>query len=102
MLHVASAMGVPDRLGRYTQSYHHAVQNPMLESQMRAANQYPYGTGPNMASVYPVPPQRRYDYGYQANTPNVVSNAPPSPPIEDANKPSLPSISSLLEISDSE
>jgi hypothetical protein len=49
-----------------------------------------------------MPVQRRYEYGYSTQSPAMASNAPPSPPGEEVKQMSLPSISSLLEISDGE
>jgi hypothetical protein len=100
MMQLQSMVGVPERVDRYPSSYQQSVQ-PMIPNQIRAQDSYSYQS-PNMSSVqntYSLP-NRRYDYSYSSPSPVIGTHQPPTPPGEEVNKLSLPSISRLLEISD--
>jgi hypothetical protein len=95
-------VGVPDRVERYEPSYQQPVQ-PLMQSHIRPQESYGFQNAANVTpptNTYSMPVHRRYDYAYTTQSPAVATNTPPSPPGEDINKLSLPSISSLLEISD--
>ena len=102
MLQLASMVALPERVDRYDPPYQQPVQ-PLMQNHMRAQEPFSFQNTASVtpvSSTYSVPVQRRYDYGYAAQNPTMASNAPPSPPGEDVKHLSLPSISSLLEISD--
>ena len=104
MLQLASMVAVPERVDRYDPPYQQPVQ-PLMQNHMRPQEPYSYQNTTAVtpvSSTYSVPVQRRYDYGYAAQSSAMASNAPPSPPGEEVKQLSLPSISSLLEISDGE
>lgn len=68
-----------------------------LEAQFRHQQQLygqPRTQAAMMANQYVTPTTQAYGYSYQQRTP--APQSPPSPPGDELNKPSLPSISSLL------
>ena len=99
MLQLQSMVGVPERVDRYEPQYQTPLQ-PVMQSHMRPQDGYSYPSAAPVPTTYSLPAQRRYDYYTNANSATVTPNAPPSPPAEEVSKQKLPSISSLLEISD--
>jgi hypothetical protein len=102
MLQLANMVGVPQRADRYEPSYQQAMQ-PLYQTPMRQQDSYAYTQQSHMSPPYPLTPQKRVDYAYQtSHQPNTAPVAPPTPPAEDMAKPqTLPSISSLLGITES-
>src|ERR1700760_562467 len=103
MLQLASMVGVHERTDRYDPQYHQQTMQPMYQSHLRPQDPYSYQAPTQVSPSYSIPAQKRFEYGYQPAQSNVAPAAPPSPPGEDLAKPqTLPSISSLLGITECE
>ncbi|KAF2669100.1 hypothetical protein BT63DRAFT_250132 [Microthyrium microscopicum] len=98
MLQLASM--VPERTDRYEPSYQQTMQ-PLYQSQMRPQDTYSYQQPAQVSPSYSIPAQKRFDYAYPNSQSNLTTVTPPSPPIDESKPPqTLPSISSLLGITE--
>jgi len=94
-------VGRDDRFEAQLQHHHHQKHH-LSHQRVRAHDSTALTTSPAAASQYPNHP---YDYSSSASSYHHRASAPqspPSPPGEDTIKPSLPSISSLLGMTEGE
>jgi len=90
-------VGIVGRDDRFEAQLQHHQKHHLSHQRARAHDSQALTTSPAIASQYPNHP---YDYSYHHRT--SAPQSPPSPPGEDTIKPSLPSISSLLGMTEGE
>jgi hypothetical protein len=93
----SSMVGIVGRDDRFEAQLQHHQKLHLSHQRARAHDSQALTTSPAVTSQYPNHP---YDYAYHHRA--AAPQSPPSPPGEDTIKPSLPSISSLLGMTEGE